>query len=464
MSECLRLIIMDVARRACVLLALLTIGCGRTPPPTPSPGPGTGETITGRERLGWDQPATSTAELATFRYAIYVDGARSEIADVNCGATAGAGGFACSGRLPAMSNGSHTLELAAFFDAGGIVESPKSAPLRVTVTATAAPASATPLQSRDTVTTADGVRLHTALVASGLDDVVDFALMPDGRLVVAERAGRIRVVAAGGMTDALRADPGDPGADGGILALTLDPDVLRTGHVFVTHTPPGAFRVVRYRFAGSALVERMALMRDVPASADPSAALRAGPDGKIYAAFDDGGDRDAAARLSEWSGKILRLNGDGGTPDDQPAASPVFWSGLRAPRGLGWSPDTGTLWLAEQGREGLERVTALVTGPGRPRRAAQRASHALPRPLGARALAFYRGEAIPEFRGDMFIAASEAGYLLRVRFDPSDALRATSSERLLDGRIGPVRAVAVSADGALFVAGESAIWRLARPR
>lgn len=454
-----------MARRCYLLLALLTIvGCGRTPPPTPSPGPGTGETITGRERLGWDQPASSTAELATFRYAIYVDGTRSEIGDANCGAAAGPGGFACSGRLPAMSNGSHTLELAAFYDAGGIVESAKSAPLTVTVAASAAPASATRLQSGAVVTTGDGVRLEAALLASDLDDVVDFALLPDGRLLIGERAGRIRVVAGGTATDALRSGPGTGSSDGGILALTLDPDVARPGHVFVTHTPPGAFRIVRYRIAGSALVDRMALIRDVPASADPSAVLRVGPDGKLYAAFDDGDSRDAAARLSEWSGKILRLNRDGGTPDDQPAASPVFWSGLRAPRGLGWTPDSGTLWMAEQGREGLERVKALVTGPERPRRAAERASHALPRPLGARALAFYRGDEIREFRGDMFVAGSEAGYLLRVRFDPADPLRAISSERLLDDLIGPVRGVAVSADGAIYVAGKSAIWRLARAR
>ena len=455
---------MDVARGLYLLLALLTIGCGSTPPPTPSPGTGNGEMITGRERLGWDQPAASTAELATFRYAVYVDGARAEIADANCGATAGAGGFACSGRLPAMSNGSHTLELAAFYDAGGIVESAKSTALRVTVASSVAPPSVATLQSGDIVTTRDGARLEATLVAIGLTDVVDLAVLPDRRLVVAERAGAVRIVTGAEVTHALPAGPGTVAADGGILALTVDPDAARSGHVFVTHTPAGVFRIVRYRIAGGALVDRMALIRDVPASMDPSAALRVGPDGKLYAAFDDGGSREAAARLSEWNGKILRLNGDGGTPDDQPAASPVFWSGLGAPRGLGWSPDTGTLWVADQGREGMERVQALETGPERPRRAARRASHALPQPLGARSLAFYRGDDIREFRGDMFIAGSEAGYVLRVRFDPSNPLRALASERLLDGRIGPVRAVVASPDGALLVAGESAIWRLGRAR
>lgn len=453
-----------MARRLCLLLGLVTIGgtaCGRSPspPPTPSPGTGSGETITGRERLGWDQPAADAAELATFRYAVYVDGTRFELADVNCAATAGPGGFACSGRLPAMSVGSHTLELASFFDAGGIVESPRSSALRVTVTGAANLASLVPLQPGDNVTTVDGVRLAATLIANGLSDVVDLALMPDGRVVVAERSGRVRIVAGKAVTDLLA-----PGPDGGILALALDRDAAGPGYLFVVHAPPGAFRIVRYRIAGAALVDRVPLVRDVPASANPSGTVRVGPDGRLYAAFDDGGSREAAARLSEWSGKVLRFTTDGRTPDDQPASSPVFWSGVRSPRGLGWTPDGGTLWMAEQGTEGVERVKALVTGPERPRRAAERASHALPRPLGARGLAFHRGDDVREFRGDLFIAASDAACLLRIRFDPADPLRATSSERLLDGRIGPVRSVAVATDGSLYVAGDSSLWRLAAVR
>jgi glucose/arabinose dehydrogenase len=282
--------------------------------------------------------------------------------------------------------------------------------------------------------------------------------MPDGRVLVAERAGRVRIVSGKNVTDALVA-----GSDGGILALAVDRDG-GLGYVFVVHAPPGACRIVRYRLAGNSLVDRMPLIRDVPAAAEPSGTLRIGPDGKLYAALDDGGSRDAAARPSDWRGKVLRFNTDGRTPDDQPAASPVFWSGLKSPRGLGWTPDGSALWIAEEGVERIERIRALVTGPDRPRRAAERASHALPQPLGARALSFHRGDAVREFRGDMFVAGSDAAYLLRVRFDPSDPMRAVSSERLLEGRIGPVRSVAVAADGSLYVAGQSSLWRLARPR
>ena len=87
--------------------------------------------ITGRERIGWDQAADSPSELATFVYAIYVDGVRNLLADTSCATAAGSTGFACSGRLPALSNGSHTLQLAAFVDAGDgdIVESSRSTSL-----------------------------------------------------------------------------------------------------------------------------------------------------------------------------------------------------------------------------------------------------------------------------------------------------------------------------------------------
>ncbi|HZB26459.1 MAG TPA: PQQ-dependent sugar dehydrogenase [Vicinamibacterales bacterium] len=439
------------------LLSLsLAAGCGDSRPPTPSPpGTGTGETITGRERVGWDQQAANSAELGTFRYAMYVDGTRSELSEVSCAQTATATGFACSARLPAMSNGAHSLELAAFYDSGGIVESGKSAALRVTVTGVATPVDSAPLQPGDVITTADGVQLAADLLISGLEEVADIAVASSGRILVAERGGRLRIASGSALTEALVS------RDGGIVSLALDPDFGRTGHVFIVHMSGAAFRIIRYRLVNGELIERMPLIRDIPASADASAALRFGPDGRLYAALDDGGSRDAAVKLSEWSGKILRLNPDGSTPADQPAASPVFWSGLRAPSGLDWTSPGATLWMAERGADGLERIRALVTPPERPRRAAQSATYVLPQPLGAGSLAFYRGDSVRSFAGNMFLAAREGRYLLRVRFDQQDPLRAVSSEKLLEGRIGQIRAVLAQPDGGLHVASESAVWRLA---
>jgi glucose/arabinose dehydrogenase len=441
-----------------VLLASVLAGsCGESnnDPETPEPGPDAGQPITGRERLGWDQAAENVAQLNTFRYAIYVDNLRSEIADVSCATTRTDAGFACSGRLPPMGNGTHVLEIAVFTTHDGLVEGPRSAPLRVRVTGASAPAE-NPLASGDRLTTKDGVQLQAALQPDEFVDIADVAIAPDGVLVVAERSAAVTIRAGDG--DPIRA--ATDAADGQLLALALSPDFGRSGHLFVVQAQRGVFRVARYRLFEGHLIERMLVLPDVPASSDPTARVRFGPDGKLYVAFDDAGNRSAAAKLFEWSGKILRLNPDGTTPDDQAAASPVFWSGMASPGGLDWARDGRVLWIAETGGDGVERLRAIVTEGARPRRPGMKTSYVLPPPVGASSLAFYRGEDAPELRDDLFVAARKGGYVLRVRFDRNDPARAMTTEKLLEGRLGEVRAVAAAPDGALYVATPTSLWRL----
>src|SRR5690606_5639251 len=94
---------------------LLSAACSSSnnngPQPSP-PGSSGGNTITGSERLGWDQVANSASELSRLRYVVYVDGVRREMEGVSCAQTPGPAGYACSGRLPQMSPGTHVLELA----------------------------------------------------------------------------------------------------------------------------------------------------------------------------------------------------------------------------------------------------------------------------------------------------------------------------------------------------------------
>lgn len=446
-------------RRAFLACAtcLLAFACGRSSPPTPSPPGGSGESITGRERLGWDQAAGSAAELATFRYAIYVDNVRSELADVTCGQTPGPNGYPCSGRLPAMSNGSHVLELASFT---GTLESGRSQPLRVTVTAVS-PSSGTSggLTNGSIIETSDGVQLRTDVLYEGLREPRAIVIAPDGRALVGTANGVLMI------KDGALAGPPQM-TDGATVALDLSPDFSRNGHVFITQVLSSGvesrlFRTSRVTDMGGWLADRMVILEHGPASADPAAALRFSGDGKLHLAFDDGGDAVGADRMAEWRGKLLRMEPDGRTPRDQAAASPVLWRGLASPRGFDWTLDGSTIWLADAARDGVERLRVITTASTQPRRAAQSASYVLPEGLSATGVAFYRSTAIPSFAGDLFVSGRSGGYLLRIRFgDSTDRLRPTMTERLMEGGIGTLGAMTIGPEGAIYLATDTALVRL----
>ena len=435
------------------------IACEKKAPPTPSPGPDTVETIRGTERLGWDQSASGAAELATFRYAVYIDGARSEVTEVSCGSSAGTNGFACSARLPPIALGQHTIELAAFtVDSGTTLESPRSAPLRVNVTASSASAPSDPLRPGDAGTTSDGVRLQLDVAVDGLEDPSDIAFAPDGRLFIAERRGRLHVVTAQQRSTS--------GVDGGeILALGLDTDFERTRFVYVAHASRidggagSTFMVARYREANGVLGERMVLLHGVPASPErASAALGVGPDGKLYVALDDGGEARLAGDAASLNGKLLRLNRDGTTPDDQQPGTPVQGAGYRSPRGLGWSAGD-VLWIADGAPRSPERLNAVAPTSVRPHRSELKASYALAQNTDPADALVYRGDLFTAFRGNVLIGAEAGSHILRVRLDPRSLTRVVATEKLLEG-VGAVRALAVGPDGAIYFATATSIGRL----
>jgi glucose/arabinose dehydrogenase len=216
---------------------------------------------------------------------------------------------------------------------------------------------------------------------------------------------------------------------------------------------------VRYREVGGTLgeaatlldnvpLDSIALARDRPAAvARPAAALRFGPDGRLYAAFEE--RTDAAPVEGAFNGKILRLNPDGTTPRDQRGATPVLAAGARRPRAIVWDA-AGVRWIVDGD---FTRAERLIGVPPAPAAREPSVSYVLPVPFGASSAVFHP-------TGDLLIGAEAGAYILRVRFDPEDRLRVLGTDRLLEGDVDSVRATAVTSDGSIYVCTSRALMAL----
>ena len=460
--------------------------CDRqTPAPPVVEPPGAGETINGTERLGWDQPAADAVELATIGYAIYVDDVRTQLAGVSCASsstTTAAAGFACSARLPSLSAGPHTLQLASFVTDGGVLESARSAALRVTVVPAVTVVPVFNPSFPMTIATTGGVRIRVELVADGLEHPTDLAFAPDGRLFIAERSGRIRILRDGRLLPDAAASPAETvGGAGQLLALALDPQFERTRFVFAIYAAPSrsgasTFCLTRFREASDTLADRVVLLDGIRASPEPTASLRFGADSKLYAALDAGGDVQGSGDRASPNGKILRLNADGTTPADQAGSTPIYSDGSRSPAGFDWDPrgeGSSTLWLADRDAAGSSRLRAVGPDPGvraGEQRGIVRATYALPASTTPSSVAFYRGGLFPAFAGSLLVASEAGRHLLRISLgdrlpmEASGGARINSvprtTERLLQDRVGALRVVAVGPEGAIYFGTPNAIGRL----
>jgi glucose/arabinose dehydrogenase len=454
---------------ACAFLAMAA--CAQTSPATPATSSSGPQTITGTEHLAWDQPAGSAAELATFSYLVYVDGVATEAQGVSCATVTESTGFACGGPLPSMSAGPHALALSAYIVSNGVrLESALSAALNVVVAPQAGAAAMVRRRSptlhltpAPTITTLDGVQLHASTIADGLDDPADMSFASDGRIFIAERGGRILVFRDGRLQPAPALALSDATtSDGqGLLAIAVDPDYEQNHFIYIVYTSASGFRLARFRGVGDTLGDRAILMEGIASrSARPAASLRFGPDGKLYAGFDDAGDALRAADLGSFNGKILRLNADATTPADQAGGTPVYATNVDAPHGVDWDRSGATLWVADAAR-GSGTLRAVVAKGTRDRRGTAVTSYSLPDGVGVAALTFYHGDLIPAFRGDLLLAADRDHAVLRLRFDPADPRKVVATEQLLGDSLDGARTIGVGRDGAVYLCAAHTLIRLA---
>jgi aldose sugar dehydrogenase len=321
-----------------------------------------------------------------------------------------------------------------------------------------------PQQTSDVVTTLDGVRFRVETLLTGLEIPWSLNFAPDGRLFVTERPGRVRIVTLGGSSElALTLDGVFAQGEAGLLGLALDPEFSQNRFVYIYYSAVASGgpvnRIVRYREVNSRLAERVVLLDNIPASQiHDGGRLRFGPDGLLYATAGDASDANIAQDVASLAGKILRINRDGSVPRDNRFSSPVYTYGHRNPQGLDWHPSSGDLWAVEHGSSGNDEVNAIRPGLnfGWPRieGAATMTNMESPitfyspsiAPSGA---SFYRGQRLPQFANNLFVAALRGTHLLRLTVDTS-ARRVTAQERLLEGTFGRIRDVVSGPDGHLY--------------
>jgi glucose/arabinose dehydrogenase len=318
-------------------------------------------------------------------------------------------------------------------------------------------------QAGDAITTRDGARFRVETVVTGLEVPWSLNFAPDGRLFVTERPGRVRIVTMGGSSElALTLDGVFAQGEAGVLGLALDPQFLQNRFVYIYYTASvsgGAVnRIVRYREVNSRLGERAVLLDNIPAATiHDGGRLRFGPDGLLYATAGDAAIPNLAQDVASIAGKILRITRDGTTPSDNRFSSPVYTYGHRNPQGLDWHPTSGALWAVEHGQTGNDEVNAIRAGLnfGWPRIEGSETMSTMETPaafynpaVAPSGASFYRGQRIPQFANNLFVATLRGTHLLRLTVDNSG--RVTAQERLLEETYGRLRDVISGPDGNLY--------------
>ncbi|WP_418602100.1 PQQ-dependent sugar dehydrogenase [Mycolicibacterium sp. SCSIO 43805] len=213
------------------------------------------------------------------------------------------------------------------------------------------------------------IGFERAVVVPGLDTPVDFRFLPDGRILVAEKAGAIKVVENGTLRDepVITLSVNTLG-ERGISGLAVDPDFADNGYLYVSYvSSANRNQLSRLTMVGNTAGTEVVLLQSGQSSAvnHHGGALGFGPDGTLYWGVGDNGNGANSQDLTNIHGKILRLNPDGSTPADNPAipgALPQIYAyGLRNPFRLTFTPD-GKLLVADVGAASFEELNLITAG------------------------------------------------------------------------------------------------------
>jgi len=360
-------------------------------------------------------------------------------------------------------------------------------------------------------------------IASGLSHPWSLQFLPDGRYLVTERPGYIRIVNKDGwMSSPLTGLPAiRTAAERGLHDVALDPDFVRNRTIYFTYfaapdgQPGGAYPAAEWqkwpastepqrertrpgieRLASatiSADFTRLENVKTILEGGDRRIAVR--PDGTLLvtAASRAGGPDVAIDDLPQQVGvpygKVLRVNRDGSVPKDNPfsgkaGAYPYLYAvGLRDPEGATISPQSGDLWTVEHGPMGGDELNRIRPGAnlgfptisyGRKYTGEQfttkTAQDGLEQPIywwvpsiGPSGLLFYTGSAFPQWKGNVFVGSMPGRHLVRLVLNAAGD-RVVNEESLLADLKWRIRDVKQGPDGALYILTDEDNGRILRLR
>jgi glucose/arabinose dehydrogenase len=334
--------------------------------------------------------------------------------------------------------------------------------------------------------------------ANGLDHPWALAFLPDRRMLVTERPGRMRIVGEDGtLSPALAGVPKVfASGQGGLLDVVLDRSFAQNHTIYFCYAEPVEGRARTVLARARLIAEGTARIEAVEVIFRQAGPLSSGnhfgcrivqtPDDNLFLTTGDHfTTRDQAQILGNDLGKIIRIRPDGSVPPDNPfvgraAAEPAIWSyGHRNAQGLALHPVTGKLWEHEHGPRGGDEVNIIekgknygwpVIGYGIDYSGAKihDSTHkaGMEQPIkywvpsiAPSGMSFYTGNLFASWRGSLFIGALAGQVLVRLELDGDKPVK---EERLLQELRERIRDVREGPDGALWLATDSSSGRILR--
>lgn len=331
-------------------------------------------------------------------------------------------------------------------------------------------------------------------VARGFAHPWGLAFLPDGRMLVTERPGRLVLLEADGQSR--RTLAGVPsvraGGQGGLLGIALSPNFAQDRLVYLSFSEAGdggaGTAVARGRFTGTALENTEIIWRQVPKVGGGNhwgSRLVFARDGTLFVTTGDRyGERERAQDVATTIGKVVRIHADGSVPKDNPlvgraGARPEIWSyGHRNLQGAALHPETGQLWTLEHGARGGDELnfpragrnygwpvitygvdySGLKIGEGTAKDGMEQPVYYWDPVIAPSGAAFYTGSAFPEWKGQLFVGSLRPGALVRLKLDGG---RVVEEARYLPN-VGRVRDVVQGPDGFIYLLTDASDGQLLR--